>query len=97
MQAPERLPLEATNLLVANAVHFVVYLAQDPRGRRFVSSVREVVDADGPMVVSNEVFRPDFEGRAVPGVSLRTDTLDELVEVGFDPGLLEHPGGWWKR
>ena len=68
VQAPERLPLEATNLLVANAVHFVVFLAQDPAGRRFVSSVREVVDADGPMVVSNEVFRPGPDGRAVPGV-----------------------------
>jgi Flp pilus assembly CpaF family ATPase len=97
VQAPERLPLEATNLLVANAVHFVVFLAQDPAGRRFVSSVREVVDADGPMVISNEVFRPGPDARAVPGVSLRTDTLDELVEVGFDPGLLERAGGWWER
>ena len=49
------------------------------------------------MVVSNEVFRPDSEGRAVPGVALRTNTLDELVEVGFDPELLERPGGWWER
>ncbi|MGH8995122.1 MAG: CpaF family protein, partial [Acidimicrobiales bacterium] len=46
VQAPERLPLEATNLLVANAVHFVIYLAQDG-DRRYVASVREVVDAEG--------------------------------------------------
>lgn len=97
VQAPERLPLEATNLLVANAVHFVVFLAQDLSGKRFVSSVREVVDADGPMVVSNEVFRPGADGRAVPGVPLRSETVDELVEVGFDPGLLQHAGGWWER
>jgi pilus assembly protein CpaF len=97
VQAPERLPLEATNLLVANAVHFVIYMAQDPTGKRFVSSVREVVDADGPMVVSNEVFRPGPDGRAVPGVALRAGTLDELVEVGFDPGLFEQAGGWWDR
>ena len=96
IQAPERLPLEATNLLVANAVHFVIHLAQDPAGRRFVSSVREVTDADGPVVVSNEVFRPSADGRAVPGVALRRETLDELVEVGFDPDLLERPGGWWQ-
>ncbi len=57
VQSPERLPLEATNLLVANAVHFVVYIAQDG-DRRYVASVREVVDAEGPMVVSNEIFRP---------------------------------------
>ena len=97
IQAPERLPLEATNLLVANAVDFVIFIAQDPAGRRFVSSVREVVDADGAMVVSNEVFRPGPDGRAVPGVPLRSQTLDSLVEVGFDPELLQNPGGWWER
>jgi pilus assembly protein CpaF len=97
IQAPERLPLEATNLLVANAVDFVVFIAQDPSGRRFVSSVREVVDADGAMVVSNEVFRPGPDGRAVAGVPLRSETLDSLVEVGFDPELLQNPGGWWER
>ena len=96
VQAPERLPLEATNLLVANAVHFVIHLAQDGE-RRFVSSVREVVDAEGPMVVSNEVFRPGPDGRAVPGAPLRTDTLDQLCAVGFDPGLLDRPQGWWDR
>jgi pilus assembly protein CpaF len=95
VQAPERLPLEATNLLVANAVHFVVYLAQDGE-RRYVSSVREVVDAEGSMVVSNEVFRPGPDGRAVPGVPLRNDTLDELVGVSFDPALLRRPEGWWE-
>ena len=96
VQAPERLPLEATNLLVANAVDFVVFLSQDPRGRRVVCSVREVVDAEGTMVVSNEVFRPGPDGRAVPGVPLRSETLDELEETGFDPGLLERAQGWWE-
>lgn len=97
IQAPERLPLEATNLLVANAVDFVIHLAQDPTGRRFVTSVREVVDAEGSMVVSNEVFRPGPDGRAVPGVPLRADTLDELITAGFDPALLDRPEGWWQR
>ena len=95
VQAPERLSLEATNLLVANAVHFVVFLSADRRGRRVVSSVREVVDAEGAMVVSNEVFCPGTDGRAVPGVPLRSETLDQLEEVGFDPGLLERAEGWW--
>ena len=95
VQAPERLPLEATNLLVANAVHFVIHLVQDAE-RRFVTSVREVVDAEGPMVVSNEIFRPGPDGRAVPGVPLRNETLDQLAAVGFDPGLLERPQGWWE-
>ena len=96
VQAPERLPLEATNLLVANAVHFVIHLAQDG-DRRYVSSIREVVDAEGPMIVSNEVFRPGPDGRAVPGAPLRNETLDQLVAVGFDPGLLDRPQGWWEQ
>ncbi|HMC40864.1 MAG TPA: CpaF/VirB11 family protein, partial [Acidimicrobiales bacterium] len=96
VQAPERLPLEATNLLVANAVNFVIHLGQDTTGRRFVSSVREVTDAEGPVVISNEVFRPGPDGRAIPGVALRTETADQLVEVGFDPDLLDRPGGWWQ-
>jgi len=96
IQAPERLPLEATNLLVANAVHFVIHLAREGE-RRVVSSIREVTGAEGPMVTSNEVFRPDKTGRAVPGAPLRNDTLDQLAAVGFDPDLLERPEGWWEQ
>jgi len=95
VQAPERLPLEATNLLVANAVQFVLYLAQDGESR-YVASVREVVDAEGPMVVSNEIFRPGLDGRAVPGAPMRNDTLEQLAAAGFDPGLLERAQGWWE-
>lgn len=88
--------MEATNLLVANAVHFVIHLAQDG-DRRYVSSVREVVDAEGPMIVSNEVFRPGPDGRAVPGAPFRNETLDQLVAVGFDADRLDRHQGWWER
>ena len=122
VQAPERLPLEATNLLIAGALHFVVYLeiAMDDVGEgpaetflsdrefrrsvcrwspvpcqvsslrdgaRFVSSVREVVDADGVQVVSNEIYRPGPDRRAVAASPLRTGTLDELIRCGFTRGL----------
>lgn len=61
VQSAERLPLEATNLLIAGAIHYVVHVEQLREGttvRRFVASIREVVDADGPLVVSNELWRP---------------------------------------
>ena len=96
IQAPERLPLEATNLLVANAVDFVIHLAQIGN-QRVVASVREVVDAEGPMVISNEVFRPGPDGRAVPGAPFRSETLEQLVAVGFEPDLLERSDGWWSE
>lgn len=96
-QGPERLPLEATALLVASAVHFVVHLdrAAD-RKTRVIASVREVVDAEAGTVISNEVYRRGPDRRAVPVAgALRTDTLDDLVAAGFDPDLLSRPEGWW--
>jgi pilus assembly protein CpaF len=97
-QGVERLPLEATNLLVASAVHFVVHLAATTDRRRVVSSIREVVGAEGAHVVSNEVYRPGLDRRAlpVPG-ALRADTLDDLITYGLDPEVLEQPAGWWSR
>lgn len=97
VQGPERLPMEATNLLVAAALHFVVHLEKprDDPSKRVVSSVREVVGADGTQVISNEVWRPGPDLRAVPGAPLRADTADLLVAAGFDPGLVDRHEGWW--
>lgn len=89
VQTPQRLPLEATNLLVANSIDFVVFCSRDREGRRFVSSVREVVGADDRLVVSNEVFRPGQDRRAVVGAPLRSSTLETLADHGFNPASLE--------
>ncbi|MCP3800699.1 Flp pilus assembly complex ATPase component TadA [Allokutzneria sp. A3M-2-11 16] len=97
-QSVERLPLEATNLLVASAVHFVVHLARTREAGRVVSSIREVVGADGPQVISNEIYRPGTDHRARPVAgALRADTLADLIDAGFDPAVLERPEGWWPR
>jgi pilus assembly protein CpaF len=147
VQAPQRLPLEAANLLIAGAIHFVVFLdtavhddpfdehvggsgnddsmwdgADDARWSgtanggswpaisdsapgvsstsfpprsartRFVSSVREVVDAEGVQVISNEVYRPGRDRKAVPASPLRPDTRDELIRFGYEPEIVERFG-----
>jgi Flp pilus assembly CpaF family ATPase len=119
VQAPERLPLDAANLLIAGAVHFVVHLDSEmyddadtgPRSfgldalvggtppedgdvhvqfpaksarTRFVSSVREVVDAEGTQVISNEIFQPGTDRRARPASPLRPETQRELVQFGYE-------------
>jgi pilus assembly protein CpaF len=156
VQAPERLPLEATNLLVAGAVHFVVFLDiehptrtdgvtyeedyarvppgwsasdagvgsghhigpdgdargvdgtdySDPdaqsiwfagpaRRQRFVSSIREVVDAEGSQVISNEIFRPGQDRRAEIGAPLRPETLRDLLRHGYEPNSdHDHERAW---
>ncbi|MFI0769227.1 CpaF family protein [Streptomyces sp. NPDC021218] len=92
-QSPERLSLEATNLLVASAVHVVVHLGWDSAGRRVIDSVREVVDADGAQLVSNEIYRPGPDGRAVPATPLRAEMLQDLADAGLDT---EAAGpAWW--
>ncbi len=88
------LPVETVNLLIATAVHFVVHI-EPVDGVRRVTSVREVVDADGARIVSNEVFRPDASGRAVPGYPMRDTTLTALERCGFESDLLDKPDGWW--
>ncbi|MFE5159060.1 CpaF family protein [Streptomyces sp. NPDC056697] len=92
-QAPERLSLEATNLLVASAVHFVVHLGWDTTGKRVIDSVREVVDADGAQLVSNEIYRPGPDGRAVPATPLRAETLQDLIDAGLDAEAAGFT--WW--
>jgi len=100
IQAPERLNLEATNLMVANAINFVVHIGTSAGGgeggmRRYVTSVREIVGAEGPLVMSNEVFFPGPDKRAVPGSPLRDQTQADLAAVGFDYRVLLRPDGWW--
>jgi pilus assembly protein CpaF len=90
-QSAERLPFESTAPLIGGAVHFVVHLAWSTDGRRVVSSIREVLHAEGGEVISNEVFKPGPDRRAVPSATLRTDTLEELVAAGFDPDAIR---GW---
>ncbi len=86
-QAPERLGLDATNLLLAEAVHLVVHLAFDrTAARRVVSSVLEVTGADGPLVTANEVFRPGPGAAAIAATPPSTALMDILVEAGYRGG-----------
>jgi pilus assembly protein CpaF len=84
VQAPERLPLEATNLLVAGAIHLVVHVEFD--ATRHVVSVREVVGVEGTTVVSNEIWRPDADGYARPGAPCSDATRRALSRFGYPQG-----------
>lgn len=77
------LPVETVNLLIASAVHFVVYIDNSQRTRRVIS-IREVIDSDGINIISNEVFQPGSDLVAVPAYPLREGTQSLLWEQGFD-------------
>jgi len=78
--AASGVPTETTNLLIASAVHFVVHI-EIVDGHRVISSIREVVDADGASIISNEVF--DRASRTPAFAALRSVTSDMLREHGF--------------
>lgn len=93
-QSAERLHLEATASLVAVAVHLVVHVSALPSGERVVTSVREVVGAEGQNVVSNEIYRRDRNG-PLPAATPSPTTLDALTEAGLDPArLYADTAGW---
>jgi pilus assembly protein CpaF len=60
--------------------------------QRFVSSVREVVDAEGVQVISNEVFRPGVGRRAAAASPFRPETLRELERFGYETCLSDFVG-----
>ncbi|NDH45270.1 MAG: CpaF family protein, partial [Actinobacteria bacterium] len=76
------LPVETVNVLVASAVHFVVFI-ENLDGRRSVASIREVVDTDGVQVVSNEVVTRGSDGRYEWLFPLRATTEALLREHGY--------------
>jgi pilus assembly protein CpaF len=88
IQAQERLPVEATHMLIAGAIDFVVFIgkrndyARGGRLRRFVNSVREVTGVDG-RVLSSEVFSPGPDGHAIPHAPV--SCVGDLMEHGYDP------------
>jgi len=88
IQSKERLPAEATAMLVAGAVDFVVFVqrvndyARGGRLRRTVTSVREVNGVDG-RVLSSEVFAAGPDGVALPSAPVACAA--DLAEHGWRP------------
>ena len=91
LQAKERLPVEASHMLIAGSINFVVFLERRNdyhRGgtmRRVVTSVREVNGVDG-RVQSSEVFKEGPDGRAMPHSPVAC--IDELMAHGYQPSGL---------
>jgi Flp pilus assembly CpaF family ATPase len=86
LQANERLPIEASQMLIAGAVNFVVFLerrntyAQGGTLHRLVSSVREVNGVDG-RVLSSEVFAEGPDG--LPRANAALTCGEELAAYGY--------------
>jgi len=85
LQSEERLPAEATVRLLGSAVNFIIQLGRQRDGTRVITSVREVCGSDGLQLITNEVWRPGPDRRAVPGIQLQPQTVERLADAGYDP------------
>lgn len=89
LTSAHRLPVEASGMLLAGALDFVIHMTKTrlPDGRvfRHVSSVREVVGFDGRQVISSEVFSTDPAALiARPAAPLSPDRHRRLADAGYD-------------
>lgn len=86
IESEARLPAEATNMLIAGAIDFVIFCHKtvdaDGRRRRQIASIREVTGIDGP-VLSSEVYALDASGRLLPKAPI--SCLPDLEAVGYEP------------
>ena len=94
IQAPERLPWEATVRLVATGLDFIVFLRRlRTRGgqERVIESVREVagVSEHGDLA-TNELWGPDARGGVRRRAEVQAQCHDDLVAAGWRPA-----GGEW--
>lgn len=89
LQAQERLPFDATNGLIANALNFIIFMRRirtaEGRQRRVIESIREITGRDETSVKTTELWkynkatgRTEFTRKAI----MREEAL---LEVGWDP------------
>ena len=94
IQAPERLPWEATVRLVASGLDFVVFLRRLRRGDsqdRIVESVREIAGVtESGDLATNELWAPQVRGEVRRRANVQVRRQDDLVAAGWQPG----EGAW---
>ncbi len=94
IQSAERLPADATMMLIAGAIDFVVFVerrndfAAGGGLRRMITSVREVNGIDG-RVLSSEIFQAGPDGMAQPAAPI--SCIRELQAAGYRGA---EPAGW---
>ena len=77
------LPIDTVNLLLASALHFVIYIDNSSDWRQ-ITSVREVVDSDGSNIISNEIFAVGKNSELIKAFPLRETTRELLTKFGYE-------------
>jgi pilus assembly protein CpaF len=97
MMGDIKIPKEAISRQIADSVDLVIQVKRLRDGSRRVTNVTEVVGMEGPVIVTQELFKyeyisEDADGKIVGeyrSMGLRPYTLDKARQFGFDQPFLE--------
>lgn len=97
MMSDIKVPKEAISRQIADSVDLIVQVKRLRDGSRRVTNITEVIGMEGPVIVTQELFRFEYLDETEDGKiigeyrssGLRPYTLDKAKQFGFDQALLE--------
>ena len=97
MMSDIKVPKEAISRQIADSVDLVIQVKRLRDGSRRVTNVTEVIGMEGPVIVTQELFKFEYLDETQDGkilgeyrsMGLRPYTLDKAKQFGFDQPYLE--------
>ncbi len=97
MMGDIKIPKEAISRQIADSVDLVVQVKRLRDGSRRVTSITEVCGMEGPVIVTQELFKFEYldetdDGKIIGeyrSLGLRPQTVDKAKQFGFDTAMLE--------
>jgi len=92
-----KIPKEAISKQIADSVDLIVQVKRLRDGSRRVTNITEVIGMEGPVIVTQELFKFEYISEDADGkihgeyrsMGLRPYTLDKARQFGFDQAFLE--------
>ncbi len=97
MMGDIKIPKEAISRQIADSVDMIVQVKRLRDGSRRVTNITEVIGMEGPVIVTQELFKFEYLDESADGkiigeyrsMGLRPYTLDKAKQFGFDQAYLE--------
>ena len=97
MMGDIKMPKEAISRQIADSVDLVIQVKRLRDGSRRVTNITEVIGMEGPVIITQELFKFEFLDESADGKiigeyrsqGLRPYTLDKARQFGFDQAFLE--------
>ncbi len=97
MMGDIKIPKEAISRQIADSVDMIVQVKRLRDGSRRVTNITEVIGMEGPVIVTQELFKFEYMDESADGkiigeyqsMGLRPYTLDKARQYGFDQAMLE--------